>query len=66
MTEKYKESVTKYGRKRMTFMDAFGWINLALLIILLVGYAYHKGTYNSLKVLWDDLKKSHKASNNLR
>jgi hypothetical protein len=51
VTEKYKESVTKYGRKRMNFMDAFGWINLALLIILLVGYAYHKGTDNPFKAL---------------
>jgi len=47
-------------------MDAFGWINLAFLIILLVGYAYHKGTYNPFKALWDDLTKSNKASSNLR
>ena len=39
-------------------MDAFGWINLAVLIIVLVGYAYHKDTYNPLKALWDDLRKS--------
>ena len=46
----------------MTLVDAFGWINLVLLIILLIGYAYHKGTYNPIKALWDDLAKSHKAS----
>jgi len=38
-------------------MDAFGWINLTVLIIVLVGYGYHKGTYNPLKALWDDLMK---------
>ncbi len=35
-------------------MDAFGWINLVLLVIVLVGYSYHKGTYNPFKALWDD------------
>ena len=34
-------------------MDAFGWINLVLLVIVLVGYSYH-GTYNPFKALWDD------------
>jgi len=24
---------------------------------VLVGYGYHKGTYNPLKALWDDLTK---------
>ena len=39
-------------------MDAFGWINLAMLVIVLVGYAYHKGADNPFKALWDDLRKS--------
>lgn len=39
-------------------MDAFGWINLIFLIIVLVAYAYHKGTFNPFKALWDDLRKS--------
>ena len=39
-------------------MDAFGWINLVLLVIMLIGYAYHKGTYNPFKALWDDITKS--------
>ena len=47
-------------------MDAFGWINLTFLVIVLVGYAYHKGTYNPFKALWNDLRKSNKASRNLR
>ena len=45
-------------RKGRELMDAFGWINLAVLIIVLVGYGYHKGTYNPFKALWDDLRKS--------
>ncbi|MDZ4342473.1 MAG: hypothetical protein U1E51_08595 [Candidatus Binatia bacterium] len=44
------------------FMDAFGWINFVLLVIVLIGYAYHKGTYNPFKALWDDITKSNKAS----
>ena len=47
-------------------MDAFGWINLVLLVIVLVGYAYHKGTYNPFKALWDDITKSNKASSKPR
>ena len=39
-------------------MDAVGWIFLLMLIIVLAGYGYHKGTYNPLKALWDDLRKS--------
>ena len=31
------------------FMDAFGWINLVLLIIVLIGYSHHKGTYHPFK-----------------
>jgi len=46
-------------------MDAFGWINLVLLVIALIGYAYHKGTYDPFKALWDDSTKSNKASNKL-
>ena len=44
--------------KGSDFMDAVGWIFLVALIIMLVGYAYHKGTYNPFKALWDDLRKS--------
>ncbi len=47
-------------------MDAFGWINLVLLVIVLVGYSYHKGTYNSFKALWDDVTKTSKASSKPR
>lgn len=36
--------------KERKLMDAFGWINLVFLIIVLVGYAYHKGTYNRTKL----------------
>ena len=39
-------------------MDAVGWIFLVALIIVLASYAYHKGTYNPFKALWDDLRKS--------
>jgi len=46
-------------------MDAFGWINLIVLVMVLAGYGYHKGTYNPL-ALWHDLRKSNKASSNLR
>ena len=47
-------------------MDAVGWIFLVGLIIVLVGYAYHKGTYNPFKALWDDITKPNKASSNPR
>jgi hypothetical protein len=47
-------------------MDAVGWIFLVGLIIVLAGYAYHKGTYNPIKALWQDLTKSDKASSNPR
>ena len=43
-------------------MDASGWINLVLLGTVLIGYAYHKGTFNPFKALWDDRTKSNKAS----
>ncbi len=48
------------------FMDAFGGINLVLLVIVLIGYAYHKGTYNPFKALWDDITKTNKASSKPR
>jgi hypothetical protein len=47
-------------------MDAFGWINLVLLGILLIRYAYHKGTYNPFKALWRDITKTNKASSKPR
>jgi len=47
-------------------MDAVGWIFLVGLIIVLAGYAYHKGTYNPFKALWDDITKPNKASSNPR
>ena len=47
-------------------MDAVGWIFLVGLIIVIAGYGYHKGTYNPLKALWDDLTKPSKASSNPR
>ncbi len=46
----------EHGKER-ELVDAFGWINLAMLVIVLVGYAYHKGTYNPFKALWNDLTK---------
>ena len=47
-------------------MDAFGSINLVLLVVVLVGYAYHKGTFYLFKALWDELTKSNKASSKPR
>ena len=47
-------------------MDAVGWIFLVMLILVLAGYGYHKGTYNPIKALWHDLAKSNKASSNVR
>ena len=47
-------------------MDAFGWINLVLLVIVLVGYSYHKGAYNPVNARWDDITKSNKASSKPR
>jgi len=50
----------------LTLLDAFGWINLVVLVMVLAGYAYHKETYNPFKALWHDLRKSNKASSKLR
>jgi len=47
-------------------MDAFGWINLVLLVIVLIGYAYHKETYNPFEALWENITKTNKASSKPR
>ena len=47
-------------------MDAVASIFLVGLILVLVGYGYHKGTFNPIKALWHDLTKPNKAPSNPR